>query len=384
MKSILNIKLNVLIFYVGYTIILANLMFQQVYSVVNILGIANIVCLGLLFFNCIINILKIKKKREMIILFVVIILAVITRIISNNSIILMLCLLIISFRNIKFEQIVKYDLCIKTLFLIIVVSCYFLNLTTVNLHYRDGVLRQSMGFSNPNTFSTYILSIVVEFLYLRRAKINIKDFIVIIMSICLINYYADSRTQIVCLIILATILFINKYLKKIVLNSKLINSIFNNAFLILTVLCLIIIVFYEQGNELVYSIDEATTGRIKIASEYLDVYDINLFGHNVEATSTTEDIVTLDNTYIFLLVSYGIVPLVIMCFFMRTYMKNTSIKNEEIIRIIMLVFLASGLMEKFCIRIQFNIFLLYFANILYNAEENIEDSDIGNNKITKL
>ncbi len=148
--------------------------------------------------------------------------------------------------------------------MIIIVVLYFLGMTDVNLHYRNGIIRHSMGFSNPNVFSTYILAIIVEYLYLRRKKkVNAKDLIIIIIGIFIIDFYADSRTQIFCLIILALIVYINKYTGKKFLNNSIVNFIVSNIFIILTIFSLLIIYFYGQGNDIVQDIDVQTSGRIK-------------------------------------------------------------------------------------------------------------------------
>lgn len=208
--------------------------------------------------------------------------AVITKITSKSNTIFILILLIIAAKNIKLEELIKYDLKIKIPFMIIIVVLYFLRMTDVNLHYRNGIIRHSMGFSNPNVFSTYILAIIVEYLYLRRKKVNAKDLIIIIIGIFIIDFYADSRTQIFCLIILALIVYINKYTGKKFLNNSIVNFIVSNIFIILTIFSLLIIYFYGQGNDIVQDIDVQTSGRIKQISGVFNEYDVNLFGNKLD------------------------------------------------------------------------------------------------------
>jgi hypothetical protein len=51
-----------------------------------------------------------------------------------------------------------------------------------------------MGFSHPNVFGAFILSISAEYLYLREKKLNIFDITLIGVLSFLVGYYADSRT----------------------------------------------------------------------------------------------------------------------------------------------------------------------------------------------
>ncbi|HJJ18400.1 MAG TPA: hypothetical protein OIM61_03900 [Clostridiaceae bacterium] len=372
-----NIRLNKLIFYVSYTLIIFSTMFKQVTGINNLLETLSTIGIMLLLINCVSNINKLNINKVLI-LFISVLMAVITKITSKSNTIFILILLIIAAKNIKLEELIKYDLKIKIPFMIIIVVLYFLRMTDVNLHYRNGIIRHSMGFSNPNVFSTYILAIIVEYLYLRRKKVNAKDLIIIIIGIFIIDFYADSRTQIFCLIILALIVYINKYTGKKFLNNSIVNFIVSNIFIILTIFSLLIIYFYGQGNDIVQDIDVQTSGRIKQISGVFNEYDVNLFGNKLDLVTSLQAKLTgkqqtaLDNVYIYSLLSYGIIPFIIMCIAMKKYMKTTIKENEDILRTIMLVFLIGGLMERFCIEVQYNIFLLYFSYIIYDNKNKKE------------
>lgn len=372
-----NIRLNKLIFYVSYTLIIFSTMFKQVTGINNLLETLSTIGIMLLLINCVSNINKLNINKVLI-LFISVLMAVITKTTSKSNTIFILILLIIAAKNIKLEELIKYDLKIKIPFMIIIVVLYFLRMTDVNLHYRNGIIRHSMGFSNPNVFSTYILAIIVEYLYLRRKKVNAKDLIIIIIGIFIIDFYADSRTQIFCLIILALIVYINKYTGKKFLNNSIVNFIVSNIFIILTIFSLLIIYFYGQGNDIVQDIDVQTSGRIKQISGVFNEYDVNLFGNKLDLVTSLQAKLTgkqqtaLDNVYIYSLLSYGIIPFIIMCIAMKKYMKTTIKENEDILRTIMLVFLIGGLMERFCIEVQYNIFLLYFSYIIYDNKNKKE------------
>ena len=372
-----NIRLNKLIFYVSYTLIIFSTMFKQVTGINNLLETLSTIGIMLLLINCVSNINKLNINKVLI-LFISVLMAVITKITSKSNTIFILILLIIAAKNIKLEELIKYDLKIKIPFMIIIVVLYFLRMTDVNLHYRNGIIRHSMGFSNPNVFSTYILAIIVEYLYLRRKKVNAKDLIIIIIGIFIIDFYADSRTQIFCLIILALIVYINKYTGQKFLNNSIVNFIVSNIFIILTIFSLLIIYFYGQGNDIVQDIDVQTSGRIKQISGVFNEYDVNLFGNKLDLVTSLQAKLTgkqqtaLDNVYIYSLLSYGIIPFIIMCIAMKKYMKTTIKENEDILRTIMLVFLIGGLMERFCIEVQYNIFLLYFSYIIYDNKNKKE------------
>ena len=371
------VKPNVLLFYICYSVFIISTMFKQVLVLGDVMGQIYQICLVLLALTCIVSISRMPKKK-MLLLYLITLLIFVTKITTGSSILLSLWLLIVAGRNIKFDDIVKYDLMIKIPALIILPCLYFSGLTYTNIYHRDGEIRHSMGFANPNTFSTYVMAALAEILYLRRNNLGIFDILLVIVSIFLIDYYADSQTQITCIIVLAVILFINKMTKKKHRSIKA--NVFKNigtfiidhAFSILLILSLCIVGVYSLSpNGAKESLNELSHNRTMFASEMMNEYDVNLFGQKVEliygdrARQTGEDVRSLDNAYVYLLLMYGLVVTVLYAFFMKKYMQRARLEGN-IIRYIMLIYLVGGLMEHFLLLPQTNIFLLYFSYMLYN------------------
>lgn len=119
-----NIRLNKLIFYVSYTLIIFSTMFKQVTGINNLLETLSTIGIMLLLINCVSNINKLNINKVLI-LFISVLMAVITKITSKSNTIFILILLIIAAKNIKLEELIKYDLKIKIPFMIIIVVLYF-------------------------------------------------------------------------------------------------------------------------------------------------------------------------------------------------------------------------------------------------------------------
>ena len=375
MNKILNTKVNVFLFYFCYTVMLASMMFQQVFVIGSFLTKAYQAIIVILLFVCFMNMSNMNKRR-ILIAFLTIILAFLTRFISGSNVLLTICLFVIACKDINFDNIVKYDLKIKTLFLIMVIILYFLGMTNVNTHYRNGVVRQSMGFSNPNSFSTYIMSIVAEYLYLHRNKMRIMDFLIAILAIFLIDYYADSRTQIICLAILIMLIVINR-IKKVSFEKKLVKFFACNSFIFLAVLSIILVNMYNHGYKITDIINETTAGRLSNPSKFIELYGINLFGYktnqDTQIVLDEDETITVDNVYMYTLLYYGVIPFIVLCIYMRQYIKYAIKCKENVIIIIMLTFFIGGLMERFCIRLYYNIFLLYFSYMVYGYNKGLDN-----------
>ena len=95
-----NIRLNKLIFYVSYTLIIFSTMFKQVTGINNLLETLSTIGIMLLLINCVSNINKLNINKVLI-LFISVLMAVITKITSKSNTIFILILLIIAAKNSK-------------------------------------------------------------------------------------------------------------------------------------------------------------------------------------------------------------------------------------------------------------------------------------------
>ena len=122
-----------------------------------------------------------------------------------------------------------------------------------------GTIRSSMGFSHPNVFGAFILSISAEYLYLREKKLNIFDIALIGILAFLVGYYADSRTPQLSIIL---ILIFSIIIKNINLDKIKIGKLIPNMFFICAILSFISGSLYANGNSLMIKLNEMFTGRI--------------------------------------------------------------------------------------------------------------------------
>lgn len=377
--SILTFKKN--LFFLCYFLVLFNIMFSQVIFLSPFLKYLRIISTFLLLFLCLLNFFK-MNKTDILIFVILIILSFVTKFVSGTSTILNLVLLIIAFKGIDLDKLIKFDIKIKILFLLIVSILYFLGYTNVNLHYRNGIVRHSMGLSNPNSFSSFIMSLVFEYTYLNRKKIRIKNLIFILLSILIIDYFSSSRTQIFCILLFFVLILVNK-IGIIGKKHKISMFIIKNLFLILTIFSFTIVNLYKNGNETIKYINTKTSGRISSTSNLIDQYQINLIGNKVELVTSLEakmsnkKQIALDNQYVYFILSYGLISYIIMYLCIRKTVSYAIYEENTFLLYIIIVLLIGGIMEKFCFEICFNIFLLYFSRVIYNKNAIDKKMEIG-------
>ena len=378
MNDSFNRKIKILsktIFCLCYFWMLGTLMLKKVDVIGPFLSSVYPFCLNLLFVSAVLNVLFVPKNK-ILIYFVVLFLAVLSKIFTGSDFIFSLGMLILASMNINTEKLIRIDIKFKFVLIVLVSILYFLGMTSVYLHYRDGVVRHSMGFSNPNLFSNYVFSVVVEYIFIRRNKLNIWDFLFALIGVVLINYFASSRTQMFCLIIFVSMLSIFKTkLGTKMHDNKVIRFILRNSFAIMFVFSLCIAVAYLNNFEPLQKMDTITAGRISSSAELFMDEEVSLFGrtgryfNNEDSENTNSQSIALDNVYMYLLNVYGVVPSLFICMCMNKYMRY-YMQKEFILAMIMFIFIIGGLMEHVCLEVPFNIFLLYFSRIIRSDSSN--------------
>lgn len=231
-----------------------------------------------------------------------------------------------------------------------------------------------MGFSHPNVFGTFVLSIMSEYIYLKYRKLNILDVAIIVIVIWIIGYYADSRTSQMCLgILIIFSLFVRKNEKKF---GKKINNVISNTFFICAAISFISAFLYSRNNWLMIKINEIITGRLNFIVQFFKEYKISAFGNEIIIIGTKLSSETglkpwiLDNAYSLILLRYGIITFLMLGVYLNLFFKKAYENKEYIIILIMLVFLLFGLLESGIVKVEYNIFWLYFSKLLYDKKTN--------------
>ena len=296
----------------------------------------------------------------------------ISYIVSKDIHFFIFCLFITSMKDIKFESIMRYDLCLKVIILMLLMSFYYLDMVRDVSLIRNGLERVSFGFSHPNTFAIVFAVVVLEIFYVFRKKRDKFHFLILGATIFFLNYFSGSRGSVILLFtfLLFTLLSYIKFLRW-VLNTKVFRFLTENALTIFAIISIALIVQYRASNEFVLKLDKMVSGRIRLTSSYFDNYFINLFGNNIPVIGTDEaqkagaKLLVIDNTYIYFLLRFGIVSYLVFAssFFFEIWYSFKKRDKTYIIIIISLI--IYGLVETYTYKIPFNTFILLAGDVIY-------------------
>lgn len=157
-----TIRPSLLFFYLAYTFILLQAMFNNVPSLTPLYGIIDKLVIVLIFLTILFQnqIYRIKEIAWVVIIFAIV---VISYFLSKDNIILKAIMLIIASKDINFKKFIKFDLVIKVIFCFIIIIFSQIGIAENYVILRaDGTIRQSLGFSHPNALAAYWLSICCD------------------------------------------------------------------------------------------------------------------------------------------------------------------------------------------------------------------------------
>lgn len=359
-----------LLFYFCYFWMLTTLLLKKVNGAGAFLVGIYPACRVVLIVLCALNLFRIPKRKVPIYLLIMIV-GFISKLVTNSDFVFLTCLLITGCVDINFEKLIKTDIKFKLIMLLIVSALYFVGATSVYLHYRGDVVRHSMGFANPNIFSNYVMSVVVEYLFLKRKSLKLTDIAIAVVGMLIVNYFAGSRTQLICLIILTVILYAKRFRHfRGIINNRALSFALRNSFTIMLGLSILISFAFNWNVPMLNELNVVTAGRVSSAAEHITKGHLALIGGAEKDDDDDDDdsAVLLDNVFTYLLVAQGIIITLLICIFMNRFMSFCYNKNRTIMAI-MVIFIVGGLMEHFCLEVPFNIFLLYSSHMLFKIDQ---------------
>ena len=372
-----TIRPSLLFFYLAYTFILLQAMFNNVPSLTPLYGIIDKLVIVLIFLTILFQnqIYRIKEIVWVVIIFAIV---VISYFLSKDNIILKAIMLIIASKDINFKKFIKFDLVIKVIFCFIIIIFSQIGIAENYVILRaDGTIRQSLGFSHPNALAAYWLSICCDYIYLAFNKNKIIKLFICTIITFIIGYITDSRTVIICVSLMIILLLYNNYL-----NNKIIKKIVIFLPYLLFALSLSSAYLYKS-SDLIKNIDRLLSIRIYYTEQYLQKYDINLFGQKIETVSTVQSRLLnispqiLDNSYIVLLLKFGIILLFCSCLLLSLRLKLSYRERDKLLIIILIIFMIVGLFENWLIKINYNPFILSFSSLIYRERKKIDSIKFG-------
>lgn len=367
MKINLN-KLNNVIFLIAYIFITMAYMYTNVDIISPYVDIFNKIGLILLTSLFVIQFRKynIKTLFIMVIVFITLIISIYK--IKSYYICQLLLILLVS-KNIDINKFIKNIFFIQLFMFCTVILFHMMGMTTDVIKYReDGSIRNSLGFSHPNRLGNYIFIMILEYIYIRKAKLKLYNYLIIGLVLITTNYFSDSRATLYSMIVTLIIIYIYNIAGKRILTNKFSKIIIINSFLILSILSFSLCYFYRNGNEMAERINEVLSNRILLMNRELENKTIKPYGY--ELNSIENETIVIDNAYGNIVIMYGwVINIFFLLLFTINFIELYKRENYSMI-IVLFGYLIYSMFETHIFKVPFNPFLITFSQVIYQFEKN--------------
>ena len=262
---------------------------------------------------------------------------------------------------------------------ILVVGVFLLSLVGIvpNLQYnRAGVIRNSFGFIYPTDFASHCFYLFLAISYLLKDKfIWTRSLFGVLLSAFIIKY-CDARLNALS-ILLATVIFIYFYYSN---GKKLkIFALLPYSAVVFASTVTYLSYKFSWSNPFLVSINKLITGRLALGRNAFDTFGVHLFGtRNVQFIGSggkTESVIGynyVDSSYVQMLFTYGIVPVVLLIIIYVVASKKQYKDGQYLLVAILSLIAFNCMIEAFWFVPTYNIFmfLLFTTNTFSKKESN--------------
>lgn len=338
------------------------------------INIVSIIILGIIVINIIATI-KNKKIENAKVFTILSIVSIGVMIITKDPNYILPLLVAITLQNEKMDNVVKKFLISSIImFIVTIVMSQLGIIENENWYKKDEknniLIRYTLGFGNPNTLFLFIFGILINY-YLLRKKITWIEKIILLCIIIIFYNLTLCRTG----FIIAILFIIFADTLKNANKNKVIQWLTKNAFLIFTIISIIVAMEFGKNNN---SIENLLSHRPIYWYQYVK-NGISIIGNDLP--------IVLDNYMLNILYKQGIIIYVIYMYMfynaIRKYNKNEIYYKYTVVMIFTLMY---GISEA-AINISNNIsilliFLIYFNNELREKKDEKNEENIICNKQT--
>lgn len=305
----------------------------------------------LIFILPIIYILSKPKIKEMVIYLALIVLGIYSLIKLHDYRFIMFILFLFAAINTNFLLIIKANFTADCFAFFLVLLSYFVGILPNTIYIRVGGerIRQSLGFAHPNFLGMVVMLIVLQYILLRKARFNIIDTIFSLVFVILFNEVCDSRaSEFASIFVIVSVFIFNSFnsLKgKLKVKKLLINIIKLCPFLLAT-LSYVIVLYAVPGTTFYNNANKLLSSRLDIFQFYYKIVGLHLFPKPIYSLFMNSTFVGMDNAYIYLLVSFGVIALIVYCSIIYKLISFCFLHKEYYLLFVTLALCIFGLVES--------------------------------------
>ena len=227
-------------------------------------------------------------------------------------------------KHVNLKYVLNWSYKVRAFLLTVHVAAYIFTLIrnpdSIEYVYRDSVLRHSFFLSHANTFSMFLIWTIFEYLYVNYEQLTLQSLIIVTAIDASLNYFTLSTTNTIISVVVLLLILFNKLFPEWKMGA--VRWFVKYAYMILSVFFCLITVYYRKLSgslmEIYNWLDDFFTGRLIYGAYMYEKYGATFFGQTFKLRQNDYwngywfNGIACDNTYLWHLVSFGVVFLLIL------------------------------------------------------------------------
>lgn len=275
--------------------------------------------------------------------------------------------LIVSAKDVEFDKILKVYLVIGITIMVAAFGASQVGWIE-NLQYiieRDGglIIRNSFGSVYPTDFAAHIFYLSLAGICLGNKEVSYGKIINLIVLAVFLQDKCGARTSFICLILMAFLLVLFVVGKERFIKG--VYYILNFATIGCATIYILLTHLYDVSTEWMVTLNGILSNRLEITNKAINLYDYKLFGQNIieigagRTVEHQEEYFFLDDSYIRILLLYGIVLFVVSLLIFWKCGEKAMQCNKIVVLLAVVAISVHSFMEHHILEIAYNPLLFF-------------------------
>ena len=286
--------------------------------------------------------------------------------------------MILGMKNVSLQKIFRLGLWVWSVCAVILCLISFPRLehTVYRVSQKLGlgyIFRWSLGFTHPNILHITYLTLCALILYELADKFNLKHFVILMGGNVLVFLYSISYTGFAIVTILLLGSMYVKIRPRFCLLEKMAANLVLPAIIFIS-FALPFMLYDARFMASLFKLNNLVNTRINIAHFYLVPECMSLFGVKMSYLAQIQYYLSIDNSYVWAFIHYGIIPFVLFMVAYLILIADCTRKQKTRELMLITCFLGAGYTEPLLFNTSFkNITLLFLGELLFRQKEGEEE-----------
>ena len=295
---------------------------------------------------------------------------IVTSITNNYALALMFMAIMTCPSGMEISTIAKWEK--RSLFCLIVftIALAVMGIIPSDVVYRENAIRNSYGFTSANAFANSTLIWMLLFGLQKKERWNWRDTIFCGSIAVAVFLFTNSRMAFIMSLVLS--LFFLMLKKENRFKGKILYQISKLCFPILMIVCYICSWLYKGGYYIsqLNILNIMMSYRLGFMRNYLRGYGSKLFGQTIKTVSYSQALRTgeawsgLDNSYMYILICWGLIIAIILSLLYYQLGKYNYEKTNKYEAFVVIVLCIIGITENYLSLVGDNIAIIMIAIML--------------------